>query len=247
MTNFVRKEMTNFVRKEFLYELNCKLSRLFKNNSLSVNELFDRFVSIFTDTVDQFDPMRKATRKEKLQKKPWLTGGLLKLIKQKNNMYSRLHKNSNNAVYTTYRNCLNRIIRLAKRSYYHKVLDDCKGSSKKVWEIVNELMHNKKWCNPGPTQITTVAGSTVTEPQDIAEEFNKFFVYIGKSMSDSIEPDGSNTIGATSKPTNNFIFLYPSSPQEVCNIINELKDKKAKRTLDVETKFLKCVNPVISK
>jgi len=63
--NYEVREMTNFVREEFLYELNCKLSRLFKNNSLSVNKLFDRFVSIFTDTVNQFASMRKATRKEK--------------------------------------------------------------------------------------------------------------------------------------------------------------------------------------
>jgi len=36
------------------------------------------------------------------------------------------------------------MIRLAKRSYYHKALDDCKSNSKKVWKIGNELMYNKK-------------------------------------------------------------------------------------------------------
>ena len=86
--------------------------------------------------------MSKVSRK-KIWQKPWLTGSLLKSIRTKNKMYSRLHKTTENLELTEefkiYRNTLNCILRLAKRNYYHQVLNANKGDSKKVWNIVNEL------------------------------------------------------------------------------------------------------------
>ena len=48
------------------------------------------------------------------------------------------------------------------------------------------------------------------------------------------------------KKINNSIFLLPSCQQEVFNLIKELKKRKATRTLDIETKFIKLANPIIS-
>ena len=45
----------------------------------------------------------------------------------------------------------------------------------------------------------------------------------------------------------NSLFLTPSCPQEVFSVIKKLKTKKARRTNDVETVFIKYANPVISK
>ena len=46
--------------------------------------------------------------------------------------------------------------------------------------------------------------------------------------------------------TSNSFFLLPCNSQEVFDLIKMLKNKKTKRTLDTETKFIKCVNPVLS-
>ena len=65
-----------------------------------------------------------------------VTKSLLKSIQTKNKMYSRLHKTTENVElteeYKTYRNTLNCILRLAKRNYYHQVLNENEGDSKKV-------------------------------------------------------------------------------------------------------------------
>ena len=51
-------------------------------------------------------------------------------------MFKRLHKNSDNLVltekYKAFRNALNRLLRLAKRNYYHSVLNEHKCDSRKV-------------------------------------------------------------------------------------------------------------------
>ena len=56
--------MKNF-DKEFLITIENKLSNLFVYNTLSVSELFAKFVAILADVINNFAPIRKATRKEK--------------------------------------------------------------------------------------------------------------------------------------------------------------------------------------
>ena len=198
--------------------------------------------------------MRKASRKEnKLRCRPWLTRGLLKSIRIKNKMYSNLREKpdtSQSHKYKIYRNVLNRLIKQAKVDYYHNVLKDNKNNSKKVWNIVNELLYNRKQKNSGPTKILTDTGCRIADPQAIAEEFNKFFVSVGKRMAAKIfahdkPPETQSNLNKI-KTISNSVFLSPCTPQEVFNLITKLKDKKACRTIDIQTRFMKLANPVIS-
>ena len=71
-------------------------------------------------------------------------------------------------------------------------------------------------------------------------------------MADLIAPASSNksysnTCVWSSNNESNSIFLSPCSLQEVYNEIAKLKIKKATRTSDIEIKFIKYANPVISK
>ena len=177
--------MSNFKMKEFLDYLPIKLSNVFEINCYSANKLFDNFISIFTEVVNLFAPKRNATRKEKkLKLKPWLTPGLLKSIQTKNKMFKRLHKYSDNLVssekYKAYRNALNQLLRLAKQNYYHSVLSEHKGNSQKVWQVVNELAFTKNRTKLSPSKLVTSNGHTLTDEETIAEEFNSYFVNIGK-------------------------------------------------------------------
>ena len=112
-----------------------------------------------------------------------------------------------------------------------------------MWEIVNELTYNKKRGKVESTKVINEDGVVITNPQAIAEEFNKYFTNLGKSMADLIVPVSSNNSNSysyafPSKRASNFIFLFPCSPQEVFNTIKLLKNGKARRTSDIETKFI---------
>ena len=130
------------------------------------------------------------------------------------------------------------------------MLNDNKNNSKKVWNIVNELVYNRKQKNSEPTKILSDTGCTITGPQAITEEFNKFFVSAGKRMAAKISahnkpPDSQSNINKIQKISNS-VFLSPCTPQEVFDLITKLKDRKACKTIDIETRFIKLANPVIS-
>ena len=84
-------------------------------------------------------------------------------------------------------------------------------------------------CNFLPSKLVTFNGHTVTDEETIAEDFNsyRYFVNIGKSIADAISPGSACNFNfsATNKNSNS-LFLTPSWPQEVFNVIKKLKTKK---------------------
>ena len=93
-----------------------------------------------------------------------------------------------------------------------------------------------------------VNNDTVTHPQNIAEEFNRYFVNVGKRMSDVSPPADPNVEHSTKKPysPSNSLFLNLATSNEVVTLIDQLSNQKTKRQLDIETKFIKLSKYVIS-
>ena len=102
------------------------------------------------------------------------------------------------------------------------MLKDNKNNSKKVWNIVDESVYNRKQKNSGSTKLLTDTGCTITDLQAIAEEFNKFFVNVGKRMAAKISahdkpPDSQSNLNKIKKISNS-LFLYPLVPLRKCLI-----------------------------
>ena len=94
----------------------------------------------------------------------------------------RLNRNSLDKVesYKRFRNVLNRSLRRVKSAYYHRVLRENKDDSKKVLKVINELVYSNKRNRLGPSFLTTAAGDTVTDTQEIAETYNNFVTILCK-------------------------------------------------------------------
>ena len=157
LANHQVRDMTQFNLEKFLECLLVRLSPMFEVNTIPVNELADSFLATFSEIVDQFAPKRNASRKErKIRSKPWISRGLLKSIQTKNRLFKQLLKNRDNSIlsskYKAYRNTLTRLLRRAKSNYYHSVLNEHNGNSKKACETVNELFCNKKRSSSPPSK-----------------------------------------------------------------------------------------------
>ena len=60
-----------------------------------------------------------------------------------------------------------------------------KSNARKIWEAINDLT-NRKTKTLAPNKLQKENGDIITDSEEIAEEFNKFFVNIGSSMTKSI-------------------------------------------------------------
>ena len=245
------RDLKNFNVEAFLQELNSNFTDLQITDGASMHQQFDKFVNDFTEIVNTHAPLKRATRREKrLISKPWLTKGLLKSIKSKNKIFSRLHKTYDRhleAEFKTYRNTLNRAIKCAKQNYYKNYIELNKNSFDKIWKIIDEMVNVKNKCKKTPTKLVITEEIILTEPKAISNAMNDSFVSIGRKMTDAI-PDVHSSV-LTPPPVismKNSIFLQPTTSDEVETVINALKNNKAIRIMDVETKFIKLSKNILS-
>ena len=145
-------------------------------------------------------------------------------------MYKKFLDHSNCSLYTQYkkyRNTLNRALECTKRNYYSKILIQNKHDIGKVYERINEICKLKSKKRVLPNKIVDKTGSHIEDPQYIAETFNNYFACIGHKMVESIsDPPQKLPISQLHTSSANSFFSFPSSTDEVAQLIENINDKK---------------------
>ena len=101
---------------------------------------------------------------------------LLKSIKTKNKLYKKhlqVPTVDNASLYKRYKNKLNDTLRLAKRRYYEKKLEDAKSNTHATWKILNEVL-NRKMTRPQLNTIFKSDGKEISDPEKVANRFARF-------------------------------------------------------------------------
>ena len=79
---------------------------------------------------------------------PWLSRGLLKSINKKNSLYKKFVPSPTSSrepkYLKAYKNKLNHLIRIAKRTYYDSKLEDAKNNIRTTRKILNEVINKRK-------------------------------------------------------------------------------------------------------
>ena len=111
-----------------------------------------------------------------MKNKPWITKGFLISIKKKqklNKTHYIFRLRSEKKYYKLYSNTLTRVKNFAKRIYYHNKITRHKINPKKLWDVLRFLLPLKTEFNT-PNALT-VKNFTITDINDIAEEFDYHF------------------------------------------------------------------------
>ena len=154
-------------------------------------ELFHRLLQ---NAKDKHLPKKRVRYdKKKHKSSKWMTNGILKSINTKDRMYKKLlrAKISNSESYATlkaefkaYQSSLRRSIKEAKRLYYNKVFNMYKNDIKQTWAIIKDTLQNK--AREELPNKYLLNDRTLTNIDEIANEFNKYFINIGRLLSEEI-------------------------------------------------------------
>ena len=97
-----------------------------------------------------------------------------------------------------------------------------------------------------PTSLT-VNNETFINPTAIANQLNRHFVNIGKSLVTNLSGSNDNDyLTYLKSPCLSSINFYPTTPSEIMNMISELKINKANRHDDIMPFFLKISANIIA-
>ena len=171
--------------------------------------------------------------KKKHKKSKWMTSALLKSINIKNQLYKKWIKTDVNNVelysrlkeeFKSYYNTLRRSIGEAKRLYYTRTFAIYKNNIKQTWTIIKDTLQRKSKCEI-PNQFF-IGNRMLTDSDEIANEFNNYFVNIGRLLSEQITSPHTSEEYLGDRPNVSFKFS-PVSEDRIGNIIKHLKSKSS--------------------
>ena len=182
----VRKTCTHKVIKFRNYRhfnIECFRNALLHNSSITdiswpANAIADKwldFKNAFIYISNCFAPME--TRRLKDRCNPWMEGHIVKSIYKRDHLKRKAVECKNRESWQLYKQSRNQItamIRLAKRQYYETTIEECQHNPKRIWKVLNHLMHGHNRQSP-PSTIT-------------AEKFNSFFSTIGMETVSHLQP-----------------------------------------------------------
>ena len=207
---------------------------------------FSDFTQSIQETIEEcfkMDPKNTLKSRRNRLANPWITNGLIKSINYKNFLYEKWKKSKNKKntlgdselyeKYKAYRKRLKVLIKITKNKFYSGKFDQCKGNSKKTWELINNLRGKSK-TKSKPSFL--INGNIVRERRVIANEFNKYFTSIAFNLNENASKDWNNNIplipiphfsSFIGKRINDSIFLEPCTNDEILTIIKALDNGKA--------------------
>ena len=82
-----------------------------------------------------------------------------------------------------------KLIRQSRHTYYQHHFEQNKKDSKTIWQGIYEITSSRKKQNQGSSLSAIIANNkSITDPIEITETFNYFFISISRSLRKKIPP-----------------------------------------------------------
>lgn len=205
--------------------------------STDANTATDLFMSYLSTAINNNSRLIKIPKRQRVSK-PWITKGLLRCMRNRDNLHKKLKRDPANDIlkvtYKRYRNFCNSIIKKAKRNYDKKEIENAKGNKKQLWDAIKKISGSTK-----PNDFSSCLISSVNKDKDI-NSINNFFANVGKNLAEHATNLTQNMpMSFDAEPPLNSFVMLPPDEDEVFFLIKELKDKCAVGYDQISGKFLK--------
>ena len=216
---------------------------------------YDILELTITDAANKHLPTKTIkVNKHKHKKSKWITFGIIKSIKFRDKLYTKLKKTATNTLahdtlstnLKTYNKILKNSNIAAKGNFYHARFALCKHDIKKTWATINDII--KRDNKEEISECFLLDGVLSNDSKKITEEFNSFLSNIGLKLAREME----STTNVTYKNflTNaclNTLSLLPINEETTIKIIDDLKAKHSEGVDGLSVKLLKAIKYETSK
>ena len=213
---------------------------IFASYTISVNNdanlSMHNFILWLYGIVNRYFPYKVKQLSSKRATSPWLDNKALHYINKKHKLYQLLKQGRvSHRLFKAYCILLKHYLILKKNNYFNCKFNSFQKNSKKLWKTINNIIgrNNKSSCI---NSIFKEDGAIVTDANEIASEFNKFFQSIPAYTQNKLDPplrDYNNLVNFNQRS----IFLFQVSCNEIISLIDGLDSSKTSANLPV--KFLK--------
>ena len=182
-----------------------------------------------------------------LGKRPWITKGILKSMRKRDQLYKDFTLSKDNEIfikYKEYRNMILTLTRRSKKNHFLSYFTEHQSNVKKTWEGIKSIINISKKKN---TQFNKLISNdqAISGNKEMANGMNKFFVNIG-SMVEAKIPSSKNGFKSYLKNRNSdSMFLRGCDNVEIESIIKEMNTSKCIGPYSIPTSILKTFSSIL--
>ena len=230
-------------------------SLMYQDIALDPNINYNILEEIISKALNNHIPLKKVKfHKYKNKRSNWITTGIIKSIKFRDNLYKTVKQTPQNTVnyfnlkqnLAVYNKILKRLIKDAKIRFYSSKFNKYRSDSKMTWNTINDILNRSKF--EKQPDYMTIDDCQITDKGSIANHFNNYFGQIGTSMANSIPLVTDQTFTDYLKPEVDTLFIFEKvSVDKVKNIILGLKTKSSFGHDSISNSLLKHLEPLLSK
>jgi hypothetical protein len=190
------------------------------------NTAIDQLIIKIKQCISKSEILNKSNKT--IPRKSWITKAIIKSCLTKERLYKQWKKDPNNTLkkdaYKNYAKILHKTINIARNSHEKKLIEKNQNNQKNLWNIINTKL-GKNIKNDNHINYLKHDNIKITNPDNIAENMNKYFCSIGKKMRNKIQKPQNENIQMP--PMNDSsLYLFPTNSNEIREIIRCLKNKK---------------------
>ena len=127
--------------------------------------------------------------------------------------------------FKTFKNKLNMLIRKSKRSHFFTKFELAKIDTKQTWRTINNVI-GKGQKQSSYSKFKDECDNVFTNPQDISNKFNEFFVNIGPELASNIHNTGKNYYDYLTDVNPSSMYFKPIVEMDIIKIINKFNSNK---------------------
>lgn len=205
---------------------------VFQENA--VNPAYNKFETTISNAIKLIFPPKNIKILKNVNKS-WITTGIKLSSRRKRYLYNEMLANRITREYfNKYTKILKNVVKAAKQLSNKIYVESAQNKGKAVWDVVKTYTGKQKRDNE--SILENIQGESY---KDILNHINDKFI----NQCEIIHSQNHNKENSREIPYS--LFLQPSSPQEIFNIIKSLKNKKSVGEDEVPIKLLKHVADVI--
>ena len=156
----------------------------FLDSISDINTTLNTWCNLFSEIAGKHAPI-KSRRVKCLNKAPWITPELTKLMRERDFHQKQAHKTNSEYHWVKFRqlrNFINNQIKLAKSKYYRDTINADKDNPSGLWNTLNELTSR----NISEKNLSCIisADEPVSDQKSIATILNDYFTSIGMKLAE---------------------------------------------------------------
>ena len=190
----------------------------FKISEENIDYSTEASLTKINNLLDCYAPFKKGLQKSISVKNESLTV----YIKMKNHDKKlELHKK-----YKNHRNLLSTLIKQSKHKYFNKYFEDNCNNMKNTWKGIKNIITLNNFSSDVPRTLPVI-DVTTSNPCDIANTFNNYFISIAKKSKEKINYFYKHYPEYLSGKCKNLFFIDPTNKDKIADIISSLDKNKS--------------------